>query len=119
MSSTKFNLTKDISGYNGFGIAFSQDGKATSLAANTEQHFVVPANYPNWIAIFSFTPGSNIWVDGINTATVPTTSFASSTAELNPSARAVSAGQTLSFITADTSAPWVSVKLLIVNPYVN
>jgi hypothetical protein len=119
MSSTKFNLTKDVAGYNGFGIPFSQDGEATSLAANAEQHFVVPANYPNWIAIFSYTPGSNIWVDGITTAAVPTTSFGATTAELNPSARAVSAGQTLSFITADTTTPFVSVKLLVVNPYVN
>lgn len=117
--STKFTLTKDISGANGFGIPFSLDGRATSLAANTEQHFVVPSNYPNWIAIFSYTPGSNIWVDGINTATVPSTTFSSTTAELNPSARAVIAGQTLSFITADTETPWVSVKLLVINPYVN
>lgn len=117
--STKFNLTKDVAGYNGFGIVFSLDGQATSLAANTEQHFVVPSNYPNWTAIFSYTPGSNIWVDGINTAVVPSTTFGATTAELNPSARAVVAGQTLSFITADTTTPWVGVKLLVVNPYVN
>ena len=119
MISTKFQLTKDVSGYNVFGIVFSLDGQATSLAANTEQHFTVPSNYPNWIAIFSYTPGANIWVDGINTAVVPSTSFAATTAELNPSARAVIAGQTLSFITADATTPWVSVKLLVVNPYVN
>jgi len=119
MSSTKFNLTKDIAGYNGFGIVFAEDGQATSLAANTEQHFTVPSNYPYWIAIFSYTPGSNIWVDGITTAVVPSTSFGATTAELNPSARAVKAGDVLSFITADTTEPWVSVKLLIVSPYVN
>lgn len=119
MISTKFSMARDVNGYNGFGIAFSEDGQATSLAANTEQHFVVPSNYPNWIAIFSYTPGSNIWVDGITTAVVPNTSFAATTAELNPSARSVKAGQTLSFISADTTTPWVSVKLLVVNPYVN
>jgi hypothetical protein len=119
MSSTKFSMTRDVNGYNGFGIMFSEDGQATSLAANAEQHFVIPSNYPNWIAIFSYTPGSNIWVDGITTAAVPSTSFDATTAELNPAARAVSAGQTLSFITADTTTPWVSVKLLVVNPYVN
>lgn len=117
--STKFNLTKDIAGYNGFGISFSLDGEGTSLAANAEQNFTVPSNYRNWIAIFSYTPGANIWVDGINTAVVPGTTFSATTAELNPSARAVVAGQKLSFITADTSTPWVSVKLLIINPYVN
>lgn len=119
MSSTKFNLTKDIGGYNGFGISFSQDGEGTFLAANTEQHFTVPSNHPKWLAIFSFTPGANIWVDGINTAALPTSSFSSTTAELNPSARAVVAGQKLSFITGDTNSPWVSVKLLVINPYVN
>jgi hypothetical protein len=119
MSSTKFLLTRDVAGMNGFGIAFAQDGQATSLAANTEKHFTVPSNYPHWIAVFSYTPGSNIWVDGITTAVVPSTSFAATTAELNPSARAVVAGQTLSFITADTTTPWVSVKLLVVTPYGN
>ncbi len=119
MSSTKFNMTRDVNGYNGFGIPFSQDGVGTFLASNAEQHFTVPSNYPNWIAIFGYTPGSSVWVDGITTAALPTSSFAATTAELNPTARAVSAGQVLSFITDDATEPWVSVKLLVVNPYVN
>ena len=117
--STKFTLTKDVNGYNGFGIPFSLDGEATSLAANAEQHFKVPSNYPNWIAIFSYTPGANIWVDGINTAVVPGTSFAASTARLNPAGRYVKAGDVISFITSDITVPWVDVEFQVVSPYGN
>lgn len=117
--STKFAMLRDINGYNGFGLPFALDGEATSLAANVEQHFTVPANYPNWIAIFSYTPGANIWVDGINTAVVPGVTFAATTAELNPSARFVKSGQILSFITSDVTTPWVSVLLYIAYPFGN
>lgn len=117
--STKFNMTRDINGYNGFGVPFALDGQTAVLAANVEQHITVPSNYSNWIAVFSFTPGSNIWVDGITTAVVPAGAFSASTAELNPAARAVKAGQTLSFITSDTTNPLVSVSFYIINPYQN
>lgn len=117
--STKFNLTRDINGYNGFGLPFSLDGQTGVLAANVEQHITVPDNYPHWIAIFSYTPGANVWVDGITTAAIPGGAFSASTAELNPVARSVDAGQSLSFITGDSTSPFVSVKFLVSPPYGN
>ena len=119
MNATKFLMQRDISGTNGFGIPFSLDGQATKLAANAEQHITVPDNYPNWMAVFSYSPGASIWVDGINTAVVPSTSFAANTARLNPAGRYVKAGDTISFITADTNTPWASVEFLVVSPYGN
>ena len=113
MTSTKFNMTRDINGYNGFGIPFSLDGSTMVLAANTAQSVTVPANYPHWIAIFSYTPGSNIWVDGINTAVVPSGAASASTARLNPSARYVKKGQTISFKTSDITSPAVCVEFLV------
>lgn len=115
--STKFNMTRDINGYNGFGVPFALDGMSTSLAANAEQHFTVPDNFANWIAVFSYTPGSNIFVDTITTAAVPGSTFAATTSNLNPSARAVKAGDVLSFITSDVTDPWVQVSLFVILPY--
>lgn len=118
--STKFNMTRDINGYNGFGIQPTQDIQSTYLATSTAQSVTVPSNYPNWIAIFSYTPGSGIWVsfDG-DTAEVPGASFAATNSCLNPSARMVYAGQVISFITNDSTSPEVSVEFQIVAPYQN
>ncbi len=117
--STKFLMTRDISGMNGFGVQFPQDGKSAVLAVGVEQHFTVPSNYPVWLALFSYTPGSSIWVDGTTTAVAPTGAFGNTTAELNPSARLVFAGQVLSFITADTTSPMVKCSLFVAPPFGN
>lgn len=119
MNATKFNMQRDISGTNGFGIPFSLDGKTMVLAVGVEQHVTVPSEYPHWIAIFGYTPGATVWVDGIGTAIAPTGAAAASTSRLNPSARAVKAGQTLSFITADITNPMVCVEFLVAPPYGN
>lgn len=118
-TSTKFNMTKDVAGYNGFGVKFASDGYKGLLAVGVEQHVTVPSNYPNWLAVFSYTPGSNIWVDGTTTAAVPVGAFAATTADLNPSARQVVAGQTLSFITSDTTSPQVKVSFYVTGEMTN
>lgn len=117
--STKFSMTRDINGYNGFGIPFAEDAQSALMAVGVEQHITVPENYPYWIAIFSYTPGASIWVDGLDTAVAPTGAFSATTSELNPAARFVKAGQTLSFITSDTTTPMVSVIFLVAPPYIN
>lgn len=117
--STKFLMTRDVAGMNGFGIVFAQDGYSMILAATVEQHVTVPDNYPNWIAIFGYTPGATVWVDGITTAVAPTGAASATTAKLNPSARAVKAGDTLSFITSDVAGAMVYVEFLVVTPFGN
>lgn len=118
--STKFNMIRDISGYNGFGIIPTYDIQGCSLTANAAQTFTVPANYANWIAIFSYTPGANIFIrfDG-TAATVPTGTVGSIHVSLNPSARAVSGGGTFSVITPDATTPYITVEYQIVAPYQN
>lgn len=113
-------MIRDISGYNGFGIIPTYDIQGCSLAANVAQTFTVPDNYSNWIAIFTFTPGSNVFVrfDG-TAATVPTGTVSSILVALNPSARAVNGGQTFSVITPDASSPYIVVEYQIVAPYQN
>lgn len=118
--STKFYMTRDINGYNGFGIPFSSEDKYSAiLNTGVAQSITVPDNYKNWIAIFSYTPGASVWVDGNTTAAAPSGGVASTTAELNPSARQVSSGQTISFITEDSTTPMISIILLVILPYDN
>ena len=119
MNATKFLMTRDIAGFNGFGVPFTIIAKSAILTATVEQHFTIPSNYPNWIAIFSYSPGAAVWIDGITTAVAPTGAFAATTSELNPAARLVKAGDVLSFITTDLTSPAVGVALYVAPPFGN
>lgn len=112
--STPFVMTKDINGFNGFGLRFSDQKYDTTLAVGVEQTLAVPdlvtGSYPRtytparFFAVFSYEPGSSVWVANNATATVAGAGFATTDSELNPSAREVSIGDTLHFITADATA---------------
>ena len=117
--STLLSLTRDINGYNAFGVMPTYDIQGTSLTATVAQQFTVPDNYNNWLAIFSYTPGANIWVSFTTTAAVAGGSFASMTSSLNPSARQVRGGTVISVITSDINTPFVCVELQVIAPYTN
>jgi hypothetical protein len=113
---TRYNLTRDLSGYNGFGLAMSDLNYNTTLAASTAQNFDVPEDYQTWIAIFSYEPGSSVWVAVNDTAEVAGASFAVSNSQLNPTARLVQGGDNISCISeaADTQ---VCVQMYAIDPY--
>jgi hypothetical protein len=115
--STKLSLTKDINGYNAFGIIPTYDIFAGALAASTEQHFTVPSTFQYWLAIFTFSPGANVWVDFSGTASVPSSTVGEVSVVLNPSGRQVFQGSTISLITADSTNPWFCVELQGINNY--
>jgi hypothetical protein len=115
--STKLCMTRDINGFNAFGLIPTYDVWATSLTANAEQHFTVPSNFEYWLAVFTVSPGANIWVDFTTTATVPGSTIGKVTTVLNPSGRQVRAGSTISVITADSTAPFVCIELQVLNNY--
>ena len=117
--STKFLMTRDIGGYNGFGIMPTYDVRTGLLAVGVAQSVTVPSTYSHWIAIFSYTPGSSIWVSFTATAVAPTGAFSSSASVLNPAARAVQAGDVISLITADSTNPLVSIEFQAIAPYQN
>lgn len=111
---TKFNMTRDINGYNGFGLEFTDTAYSAKLAINTDTSLTVPASSGMggygisskslWIAIFSFTPGSSVWVALNAAAAVPAgAGFASTSSELNPAARLVKGGDVLHFFCASAS----------------
>lgn len=105
---TIFNMIRDVNGYNGFGLPFSDTGQRVTLTGSVATEMVVPSNgnatYPNWIAVFSFSSGDDVHVGCNETATLPNGSVAASAIQMNPSARKVKSGDTLSFITASSSA---------------
>lgn len=117
--STKFLMTRDIAGLNGFGIAPTYDMQSGLLAVGVAQSITVPDNYPWWIAIFSYTPGASVWVSFTTTAVAPTGAAGSTASALNPSARRVAAGSTISLITADGTSPAFSIEFQVVAPYQN
>lgn len=117
--STKFSMVRDVNGYNGFGIIPTYDIQGCSLAASTAQTFTVPDNYPNWIAVFSYTPGSNIFVDFTTTATVPSGTVGAITTVLNPAGRALKGGSTFSVITPDATSPYITVEYQVIPTYQN
>lgn len=112
-------MTRDINSYNGFGLLPTQDVQAGVLVANVLQSITVPSNYQNWIAIFSFSPGASCWVSFNDTAAVPVGGPVSSVSVLNPSARQVKAGDTITIISADAFSPTYSVEFQIIHTYQN
>ena len=113
---TPFSMTRDINGYNGFGLAFSLDKYSATITTGVDTTVTVPSGGPlgsgtstttthRYLAIFSYEPGSNVWVSVNATAAVPAGgTFAATTSELLPTARYVTSGDILHFITGDTTA---------------
>lgn len=103
---TKLLLGKDLNGNVTYQLPFSDTGQIVTLVASAEQSITVPQNCN--CAWFAYTPGATVIVDPENTAALPTGTFASSTADINPVARNVTPGQTLSFICSTIASVKVS-----------
>lgn len=110
--STILNFGRDNSGFNAYAPMFAVDNYSATLAAGSAQSITVPSNNQAWVAVFSFTPGASIWVARNTTATIPVgATFASTSSILNPGARTVFAGDTISIITDTTGGCDVGVTL--------
>lgn len=102
---TKFSLTRDINGYNGFGRIQSDTKYGVLLAQLADQNIVAHGNASRYLAIFAYEPGTNVFVttDG-TTAAEFTGTLGVITSELNPVALQVEEGDTISMITTDANA---------------
>lgn len=118
---TKFSMTRDINGYNGFGLKASETNISVTLTASTDTTYTVPGtdslggcNYQTkapWIAIFSFDPGTSVWVSINATASNPGGStFAATSSFLNPAGIEVKEGDVIHCYTTQTGVN-VSVRL--------
>lgn len=100
---TKFSMTRDINGYNGFGLHFS-DRKYNMLLLNgVEQTLTIPADNATYLMILTSEPGSIVWVADNATAVAPVGAIGAATSELNPIARYVNKDDVIHFITTDAS----------------
>lgn len=78
---TKLSITRDINGLNAYGLKPSDINVNVALDASSDTAFTVPntdatggLNYQNksqWLAIFSFSSGSDVWVSINSTASAP------------------------------------------------
>lgn len=101
---TLLNFGRDVQGYNAFAPRFADDKYQVTLSGGAAQSITVPSNYKNWIISFSYQPGTNVWVAANTTATLPTGAVGATHSEQNPGQRMVQAGDTISFITNNTTA---------------
>lgn len=125
---TKFSMTRDINGYNGFGLVPTDTAYSATLAVTTDTTLTIPANAsiggasyynasnssngePILLAVLSYDPGESVWVALNTTAGVPAgATFAATASALNPSAYQVKGGDVLHFYTAAANVQ-VSVRL--------
>lgn len=106
--STQLNFGRDVQGFNAYAPLFPTDIFTATLAASTAKSITVPSNYPTWIMYVRVQPNGWVWCSKVTTAAVPSGStFASSSSELIAGTiefkRKVNAGDTISFITPNTT----------------
>ena len=112
-------MTRDINGYNGFGLPASNTNYSVTLVASTDTTLTVPidgalgqsssTSKEKLIAIITHDLGVNIWVAVNATATLPAgASFAATASFENPAAIEVKGGDILHFISSGT--PSISVR---------
>ena len=113
--STLLSFGRDSQGFNAYAPRPATNAFSVTLAADTAASFTVPSNYQNWIVVFSVSPTASVWFDFTGaTAAVPAgNTFAATTAERNPAARTLVAGNAISVISAN--AQDVGVTLYAIN----
>lgn len=119
MGTTKFNMTRDISGQNGFGVMPSNVKKGVLLAQNVAQTFTAPTDYPRYIAIITTTPGANVFAAYNTTATAFSGTAGDVTSELLPVGREVKSGDTISVLTPDAAGAYVGCVFYTVMEFGN
>lgn len=128
---TAFNMTKDIGGYNGFGLQPTDTAYSATLAVSTDTTLTIPSNselggpayydatvlsssaagHPRLLAIIVSDPGQSVWVAKNTAAAAPAgATFAATASALNPAAYEVKGGDVLHFLCATANVS-VSVRL--------
>ncbi len=110
---TKFSMIRDINGYNGFGLIQSDTMYGVLLSTSAVQNMIVSGPEAEYLAIFTYQPASNVFVTisdtGVN-AVIFSGTLNPVVSEINPVARRVKVGGTISLITPDATA-YVGVTL--------
>jgi hypothetical protein len=102
--SVKLNFGRDGQGYNAFAPAPSNNMFSVQLTSGSNATLTLPTSSPYWIAAYSVTPGSEIWVAYNTTAAAPSSgTWASTNSELLPGARIIPSTNTTSSGTVATT----------------
>ncbi len=124
---TQYNIDKNISGQNGFGLQFCDQTYTATLKAAADTTVAVPSSaaigapssnvYNKWVAVIQYARADAtkpVYVAKNATAAVPVgATFAASTSEIEPPAKHVKTGDTLHFIcaaAADVSVAFYAVQ---------
>lgn len=118
-TTTIFNMTKDVAGYNGFGVVPSNVMYGVQLLQNAAQSFTLPNDSSNYLVIFTYLPGANVFVDSTTTAAAYSTTIGAVTSELNPVGRQLKGGTTVSLISPDTGGAYVQAAVYVCPNYIN
>jgi hypothetical protein len=111
----QLNFGRDVQGYPAYAPALSDLMYSATIASGVAQSITVPSSNENWIAVFSFQPGSDIWVSVNHTAAAPAGStFASTNSFLLPAQLKVKAGDTISCFNNNATGQDVGIALYAV-----
>jgi hypothetical protein len=112
---TQLNFGRDVQGFNAYAPRLSTDMYSATVASGASQSITVPSSNMNWIAVFSFEPGSDIWVSVNHTAAIPVgATFASTNSFLLPAQLQVSAADTISCFNNSATGQDVGIALYAV-----
>jgi len=89
---TQYKIQKDVAGYNGFGLSFSDQIYSATLTASTDTTLTVPSNAAmgvplntinKWIAVIQLSIINSVWFALNETAEIPAgNTFAQTTSDL-------------------------------------
>lgn len=109
---TQLNFSKDVQGFNAFAPMLSDLMYSAALASGDDDDITVPSSNENWIAVFSYQPGSDIWVSINDTAAAPAgATFVATTSFLLPAQLKVKAGDTISCMNNSATDQDVGIAL--------
>src|ERR1700741_3454875 len=109
---TQLNFGRDVQGFNAFAPMLSANMYSATIASGAHKEITVPSSNENWIAVFSYQFGSDVWVSVNNTAAIPAgSSFATTTSFLTPSQLKVKAGDSISCFNNSATGQDVGIAL--------
>ncbi len=107
---TLLAVDRDVTGVVTYGLQETDVKAGVFLTQNVAQDLTtLPSDSALYEVFFSYTPGSNVFVDSQTTAAVFSGTAGSVTAELNPNVRVYPKGTVLSVITPDVSSTYVQI----------
>lgn len=112
---TQLNFGRDVQGMNAYAPQLADVMFSATIASGAAQGITVPSTSENWIVVFSYQPGSSIWVSVDHTAAAPVgATFAATTSFLLPAQLKVKAADTISCFNNNATGQDVGIALYAV-----